>query len=86
MLVKDQTGEITKCVVDYSCYENEEALMNGLEKTAKMCYFSNTSGYLSGLSSPSGIESKTKFMSAPVLNSAGQTRLPTFSKIRRLLS
>lgn len=39
LLVIDQTSEITKCVVDYSCYENEEALMNGLEKTAKKAEF-----------------------------------------------
>ena len=41
----------------------------------------NISGYLSGLSSPSGTESIIAFLTAPVSNSAGQTRLPTFSRI-----
>ena len=37
------------------------------------------SGYLSGLSWPSGTERIIRFRCAPVSNSAGQTRLPTFS-------
>ena len=40
------------------------------------------SGYLSGLSSPTG-QQDIAFAEAPVSNSAGHTRLPTFSKIAR---
>ncbi len=41
------------------------------------------SGYLSGLSSPSGTERRVMCRTAPVSNSAGQTRLPTFSRTMR---
>ena len=41
------------------------------------------SGYLSGLSCPSGTERIIRFRCAPVSNSAGQTRLPTFSRMTR---
>ena len=44
---------------------------------------SNISGYLRGLSSPSGTERIATFTLAPVSNSAGHTRLPTFSRIAR---
>ena len=37
-------------------------------------------GYLRGLSSPSGTERIMAFLEAPVSNSAGQTRFPTFSR------
>ena len=39
----------------------------------------NMSGYLSGLSSPSVTEETITRTSSPTRNSAGQTRLPTFS-------
>ncbi len=39
----------------------------------------NISGYLSGLSSPSVTEATITRASSPTRNSAGQTRLPTFS-------
>ena len=39
----------------------------------------NISGYFRGLSSPSGTERIITFRHAPVSNSAGHTRLPTFS-------
>ncbi len=40
-------------------------------------------GYLRGLSSPSGTERMATFTLAPVSNSAGHTRLPTFSRMAR---
>ena len=40
----------------------------------------NISGYLSGLSSPSGTDSIITLRCAPVSNSAGHTRLPIFSR------
>ncbi len=43
----------------------------------------NMRGYLSGLSSPSGTLRIMAFFTAPVSNSAGHTRLPTFSMITR---
>ena len=43
----------------------------------------NIRGYLSGLSSPSGTDKIIAFLTAPVSNSAGQTRLPTFSSTTR---
>ena len=43
----------------------------------------NISGYLSGLSSPSATEETITRASSPIRNSAGQTRLPTFSTISR---
>ena len=46
----------------------------------------NISGYFSGLSCPSGTDSIIAFFTAPVSNSAGQTRLPTFSSIARSIS
>ena len=46
----------------------------------------NISGYLSGLSSPSVTEHTIAFASSPTRNSAGQTRLPTFSMISRSIS
>ena len=46
-------------------------------------HFSNISGYLSGLSSPSGTESSIILRCAPVSNSAGHTRLPIFSSTIR---
>ena len=39
----------------------------------------NINGYFKGLSSPSGTERIMAFFVLPVSNSAGQTRLPTFS-------
>ena len=46
----------------------------------------NMSGYLSGLSSPSVTEHTIALASSPTRNSAGQTRLPTFSMISRSIS
>ena len=46
----------------------------------------NISGYLSGFSSPSVTEVTITRVSSPTLNSAGQTRLPTFSMISRSMS
>ena len=46
----------------------------------------NISGYLSGLSSPSGTDRIIAFLTEPVSNSAGQTRLPTFSRMARSTS
>ena len=46
----------------------------------------NISGYLRGLSSPSGTESIIAFLTEPVSNSAGQTRLPTFSRMAKSIS
>ena len=43
----------------------------------------NISGYFNGLSSPSGTLKIMAFAEAPVSNSAGQTRFPTFSRIAR---
>ncbi len=43
----------------------------------------NISGYLSGLSSPSATDETMIRASSPTRNSAGQTRLPTFSMISR---
>src|SRR5208337_3428498 len=43
----------------------------------------NMSGYFNGLSCPSAILRIITFMSSPTWNSAGQTRLPTFSITRR---
>ena len=43
----------------------------------------NINGYLSGLSSPSATDRIITFRSSPSLNSAGQTRLPTFSMMTR---
>jgi len=43
----------------------------------------NISGYLAGLSAPSGVLSSITLIFSPILNSAGQTRLPTFSTMRR---
>ena len=40
-------------------------------------------GYFSGLSCPSGTERIITFLDAPVSNSAGQTKFPTFSRIAR---
>ena len=48
--------------------------------TRTTLHFVKTSGYLSGLSSPSGTERMTTFSAEPVSNSAGHTRLPTFSR------
>ena len=41
----------------------------------------NISGYFKGLSCPSGTDKIIAFFTAPVSNSAGHTRFPTFSKI-----
>ena len=38
-------------------------------------------GYFNGLSCPSGTDKIIAFFTAPVSNSAGQTRFPTFSRI-----
>ena len=46
----------------------------------------NISGYLSGLSSPSVTEQTMIRASSPTRNSAGQTRLPTFSITSRSMS
>ena len=46
----------------------------------------NISGYLSGLSSPSATEETMIRTSSPTRNSAGHTRLPTFSMISRSIS
>ena len=46
----------------------------------------NISGYLSGLSSPSVTEETMTRASSPTRNSAGQTRLPTFSITSRSMS
>src|SRR4051794_19163793 len=46
----------------------------------------NISGYLSGLSSPSATEATIARTSSPIRNSAGQTRLPTFSTTSRSMS
>ena len=46
----------------------------------------NISGYLSGLSSPSVTEETITRASSPTRNSAGQTRLPTFSITSRSMS
>ena len=46
----------------------------------------NMSGYLSGLSSPSVTEQTIARASSPTRNSAGQTRLPTFSITSRSIS
>ncbi len=46
----------------------------------------NISGYFSGLSSPSVTEQTIALASSPTRNSAGQTRLPTFSMISRSIS
>src|SRR6201999_2438388 len=43
----------------------------------------NITGYFSGLSSPSVTEDNIAFACSPTSNSAGQTRLPTFSMITR---
>ena len=43
----------------------------------------NISGYFSGLSSPSGTDKIIALHTAPVSNSAGQTRFPTFSRMTR---
>ena len=42
----------------------------------------NIRGYLRGFSSPSVTEKTITLASSPTLNSAGQTRFPTFSMIR----
>ena len=44
------------------------------------------SGYFSGLSSPSVTEVTITRASSPIRNSAGHTRLPTFSTISRSIS
>ena len=46
----------------------------------------NISGYLSGLSSPSATDATIARASSPTRNSAGQTRLPTFSISSRSIS
>src|SRR4051794_32878520 len=46
----------------------------------------NISGYLSGLSSPSATDATIARTSSPIRNSAGQTRLPTFSTTSRSMS
>ena len=46
----------------------------------------NISGYLRGLSCPSGTDRIMAFFTAPVSNSAGQTRFPMFSRIARSTS
>ena len=46
----------------------------------------NISGYLSGLSSPSVTALTITRASSPIRNSAGQTRLPTFSTSSRSIS
>ena len=51
----------------------------------KAWQISNIKGYFNGLSSPSGIERIIAFFVAPVSNSAGQTKLPTFSRMIRSL-
>ena len=51
--------------------------------TSSTSQIENMSGYFSGLSSPSGTERIMAFFTAPVSNSAGQTRLPTFSRMAR---
>ena len=43
----------------------------------------NIKGYFRGLSSPSGMLRIMAFFTAPVSNSAGHTRFPTFSRITR---
>ena len=46
----------------------------------------NINGYFNGLSSPSGTLKIMALFTAPVSNSAGQTRLPTFSRMARSTS
>ena len=51
--------------------------------TSSTSHTENMSGYLSGLSSPSGTLRIMALRTAPVSNSAGHTRLPTFSMMIR---
>ena len=54
--------------------------------TSTISHTWNISGYFSGLSWPSGTDKIMAFFTAPVSNSAGQTRLPTFSRIAKSMS
>ena len=55
-------------------------LMSSTSQTVKI------RGYFKGLSWPSGTERIMAFFTAPVSNSAGQTRLPTFSSMAKSTS
>src|SRR4051794_33646035 len=67
-----------RCAVNRSTSKSTYGSRSVLVSTTRSAV-ANMCGYFSGFSSPSGVETTTTRTSSPRSNSAGQTRLPTFS-------